>query len=184
LRALVLVKPIPDLQNLSISRSLNRVFENGPRLMDPRAAPPIQAAVDGGATVIALSVGHPDDTDGLRRALAMGATEAVLLAHPQGRLLDAAAVVGAIVAECPECDVIFAGSPMGQVGPRLAEALGWAFSRQSKPAPRTVHVIGPEVSARLPSALSILKAARQPIQVLEARPGPAAVQVRSMEVTP
>ena len=184
MKILVLVKPVPDLDQLSVSRSQNRVFEKSKRLMNPADAHPVQAAVDSGAPVTALSVAHPDDVDGLRRALAMGAAEAVLVAHAGARDFDAAMVAGAILEARGEAECIFAGGPTGQVGPRLAEALGWKLSFEAKPAARTVHVIGPDVEAKLPAALAIIKAARRPIRSVEAKPGERRTRVRSMELTP
>ena len=176
MKTLVLVKPVPDLTQLSVSRAQGRVFEKSRRLMNPLDAPAVQAAVDAG-TATALSVAHPDDTDGLRRALAMGAAEAVLVAHPDAREFDEAMVVGAILAARGDAERIVAGP--GQVGPRLAEALGWELS--SEPRPRTVHVVtgGP---AKLPSAIALIKAARKLIATVAAQPGERRVEVRGMEI--
>jgi electron transfer flavoprotein alpha/beta subunit len=179
LNVIVLVKPVPDLTQLSVSASQGRVFEKGKRLMNPADAAAIQAAVDGGGPVTALSVAHTDDTDGLRRGLAMGAADAVLAVHTEAREFDASMVTGAILAIRGDAECIFAGP--GQIGPRLAEALGWALSTDPKPAPRTVHVIG-DYPARLPAAIALIKAARKPIRTVEARPGPRTVVVRSMEL--
>lgn len=177
MKILALVKPVPDLMQLSVSRAQGRVFEKGKRLMNPLDAPAVQAAVDAGSTT-ALSVAHPDDADGLRRALAMGAAGAVLVEHPEAREFDEAMVTGAILASRGDAEAIVCGP--GQVGPRLAEALGWMLA--DAPAPNTVCVVAAGV-AKLPSAIALIKAARMPIANVEAQPGARAVEVRGMELS-
>lgn len=177
MKTLVLVKPVPDLAQLSVSRGQGRIFEKGRRLMNPLDAPAVQAAVDAGGPVVAMSVAHPDDVDGLRRALAMGAAEAVLVAHADAREWDEAMVVGAILAVRGDAEGIVCGP--GQVGPRLAEALGWELAPAPKPQAVCVVAGG---TAKLPAAIALVKAARRPIARLEAQPGARAVEIRGMEL--
>ncbi|MFN2226553.1 MAG: electron transfer flavoprotein subunit beta/FixA family protein, partial [Anaerolineae bacterium] len=85
-------------------------------------------------TVVALSLGESRADDALREALAMGCDEAYLLcddAFHEADLSAVSAALAAAVAKLGGADLVLAGreagdSGAGQVGPRLAEALGYA----------------------------------------------------------
>jgi electron transfer flavoprotein beta subunit len=83
--------------------------------------------------VTVISLGNDDATDSLKKALAMGANEAILINDPA--LADvgsqgAAKVVAAAIKKLGNVDVVFCGKQStddetGQFGPALARFLGW-----------------------------------------------------------
>jgi len=83
--------------------------------------------------VTVISLGSDDATDSLKKALAMGANEAVLINDPA--LADvgaqgAAKVVAAAIKKLDKVDIVFCGKQStddetGQFGPALARFLGW-----------------------------------------------------------
>lgn len=85
-----------------------------------------------GGSVTALSLGPPSAEEVLRKALAVTADQAVLLADPAFALLDPAGVATALAAAARRLqpDLILTGRQAGdvehgQTGAMLAEALGW-----------------------------------------------------------
>ncbi|MBI3099824.1 MAG: hypothetical protein HYY93_16555 [Planctomycetes bacterium] len=139
---IALVKPVPDLANLSISRGQQAIFEKSKRLLNPadesavEAALLWRAALGGAVTVLALV--SERDIEVIRKPLAMGAEAAVAVVETSvadalsgggapALLLSAAirkiAGAGPAVICCGP-----GGRPGGgsaQTGPRIAEALGW-----------------------------------------------------------
>ncbi len=92
----------------------------------------VQLKERNGARVVAVALGGRPSEDGLRRALAMGADEALRVEAGEAGDLDpfgvAAALAGAIRRSGP-VDLVLCGRTgadwdRGQVGPMLAEALG------------------------------------------------------------
>jgi electron transfer flavoprotein beta subunit len=87
-----------------------------------------------GSRVIALTLGEATASDVLHEALAMGADEAVLLSDPTFAGSDAFAVAYVLslgVSKIGQVDLVLCGSRSwddlgGQVGPQVAELLGWA----------------------------------------------------------
>lgn len=87
-----------------------------------------------GGTVTALCLGAPSATTALRKALAMGADQAVLLSDPPLLASDAFGVASALAAAIRKrgsFDLVLAGCESGDwasraVGPLLAEELGTA----------------------------------------------------------
>jgi electron transfer flavoprotein beta subunit len=86
-----------------------------------------------GGTVTILSLGPQEWKEQLRRALAMGATDALLLSDPAFAQLDvlgAARVVAAAITQLGAVDLIICGrnstdDESGAFGPSLARLLGW-----------------------------------------------------------
>jgi electron transfer flavoprotein beta subunit len=86
-----------------------------------------------GGTVTVLSLGPAAWTEQLRRALAMGATEARLLSDPAFAALDilgAARAVAAAIKKLSDVDLIICGrnstdDETGAFAPALARTLGW-----------------------------------------------------------
>jgi electron transfer flavoprotein beta subunit len=138
MRILVLVKQILDPKGVTVRRDKERIFVNVEEyIVDPASKAAIEAALclkDNGDEVIALSVGEARADDALREALAMGCDAATLLNDPAFGDADVAAVtriLAAAVEKLGGADLIVAGreagdTGAGQVGPRLAESLGYA----------------------------------------------------------
>src|SRR5215216_5700748 len=86
-----------------------------------------------GGKVTSLSLGPEAWKEQIRRALAMGATDALLLSDPSFAALDvlgAARTVAAAITKLGDVDLVIAGrnstdDESGAFGPALARALGW-----------------------------------------------------------
>jgi electron transfer flavoprotein beta subunit len=138
MKAVVLVKQILDPKGITVRRDKERIFVNVEEyIVDPASKAAIEAALrvkGGGDEVVALSVGKPRADDALREALAMGCDKAYLLSDPAFDDADISVTVrilAAAVEKLGGADLIVAGresgdTGAGQVGPRLAEALGYA----------------------------------------------------------
>jgi electron transfer flavoprotein beta subunit len=142
MKIIVLVKQILDPTGVTVRRDKERIFVNREDyIIEPGSKAAIEAALrikDAGgespATVTALSLGELRADDALREALAMGCDGAYLLsddAFHEPDLSAATAILAAAVAKLGGADLVLAGreagdSGAGQVGPRLAEALGYA----------------------------------------------------------
>ncbi len=140
MRVLVPVKPILDPAGFVVNRKAGRIFVNEENFVtNPVDRRALEAALrlkdSHRAEVIVTSVGSPRADDALREALAMGADQAILVTDPACEQLDEVSVTRALAAVirclggvelvCPAQVALDTGG--AQVGPRLAEALGWAF---------------------------------------------------------
>ncbi|RPI51268.1 MAG: electron transfer flavoprotein subunit beta [Chloroflexi bacterium] len=140
MKIIALVKQILDPAGISVRRDKERVFINKEEyIVGPGSKAAIEAALrlkcEGEEhTVVALSLGRRQADDALREALAMGCDSAVLVADEALKDADTAVAVRALAAAVQKlggADLIIAGrasgdTGTGQVGPRLAEALGYA----------------------------------------------------------
>ncbi len=140
MKIIALVKQILDPAGISVRRDKERVFINKEEyIVGPGSKAAIEAALqlkcDGEEhTVVALCLGKPQAEDALREALAMGCDSAYLIADKALKDADTAVAVRALAAAVQKlggADLIVAGrqsgdTGSGQVGPRLAEALGYA----------------------------------------------------------
>ena len=148
MRVIVPIKQILDPRGILVRRDKERVFINREEyIIDPASKAAIEAALcirdamrtraheeaEGEPmTIVAMSVGQPQADDALREALAMGCDEAYLLSYPAFKEADVGAVtqiLAAAVRRVGGADLIIAGresgdTGSGQIGPRLAEALG------------------------------------------------------------
>lgn len=139
MKFVVLIKQILDPSGILVRRDKERVFINREEYIigsDSKAA--LEAGLRlkdaGAAELIALSVGPARAEDALREALAMGCDSAYLLADPAFDNADvslAARILAAAIQNLGGADLVIAGfasadSGSGQIGPRVAEALGYA----------------------------------------------------------
>jgi electron transfer flavoprotein beta subunit len=145
MRIIVPVKQILDPSGLTFRRDKERMFINREEyIIDPGSKSAVEAALrlkgdedEGsgglGRTVIALSVGKPQADDALREALAMGCDAAYLLSDKAFKDADISVttrILAAAIEQLGGADLIVAGresgdTGAGQIGPRLAEALGY-----------------------------------------------------------
>ncbi|MDO8390040.1 MAG: FAD-binding protein [Actinomycetota bacterium] len=135
MRAIVLVKQVPDLR-------LGGVGVHPDGTIDRAAAPPITnpadlhalaAAVQLADEVVALSMGPPLAEQALRDAIAAGAHRAVLLCDHAFAGSDTWATANALAAavrvvggaDLVLCGISALDGETGQVGPSVAQRLGW-----------------------------------------------------------
>ena len=139
MRIVVLIKQILDPGGLTFRRDKERMFVNREEyILDPGSKAAIEAALRlkgaGEAEVVALSMGLPRADDALREALALGCDTAILLsdeAFAQADVAVTARILAAAVEKLGGGDLVLAGrqsgdTAAGQIGPRLAGALGYA----------------------------------------------------------
>jgi electron transfer flavoprotein alpha/beta subunit len=139
MKVITLVKQILDPRGITVRRDKERIFVNREDyIIDPASKAAIEAAlqIEAGEdkTVLALSMGEPRADDALREALAMGCDAAHLLSDPafaQADVSVTAHVLAAAIRKLGGADLIVAGcaagdSGAGQIGPCVAEALGYA----------------------------------------------------------
>lgn len=138
MRILVILRRVLDPAGIVAHRRLRRLFINREEyLIQPADHCALEAALrikdDNGAEVVVVS-GQPEpDDDTLRRGLAMGADRAIYLSGEGFEEADDAVmarVLAKVVEQLGEADLILAGATtldtgQGQLGPRLAEAMGW-----------------------------------------------------------
>lgn len=164
---MVPIKDVPDLSNISISRSQGRIFENNPPILKPADENAIEAALslkDKSETQITvIHIGVNDKI--LRQALAMGADSAFIV-NPEG-LNDkdpyAIATILRLAIEKigPFDKIICGGSSItgnsGQTGRRLAQDLKTKvdIAKEGCNSPRT------------PNAVNLMKAFKKEIGVLK-----------------
>ncbi|GAB4124418.1 MAG: electron transfer flavoprotein subunit beta/FixA family protein [Roseiflexaceae bacterium] len=133
-----------------------------------------------GGQVTVLSIGGDDTKESLRRALAMGATDALLLSDPslEGTdVLGAARAAAAAIRKLGNVDLVICGrnstdDESGAFGPSLARLLGWAQATYvGKVHDLAGGVVKVErhledqiqtVAARLPALLSFVKGSNEP----------------------
>jgi electron transfer flavoprotein beta subunit len=146
MRIIVLIKQILDPAGVTVRRDKERIFINREEyIVDPGSKAAVEAALrlkGEGDEVLALSVGKPRTDDALREALAMGCDAAYLLTDAAFEDVDVSAIVrvlAAAVRKLGDADPSTSSGPClivagresgdtgaGQVGPRLAGALGYA----------------------------------------------------------
>jgi electron transfer flavoprotein beta subunit len=138
MKIVVPIKQILDPRGITVRRDKERIFINREEfIIGPGSKAALEAALrlkDGGeATVVVLSMGEPQADDALREALAMGCDEAYLLsdkAFDDADISVTARILAAAVEKLGGADLILAGresgdTGAGQIGPRLAQALGY-----------------------------------------------------------
>ncbi len=138
MKIIVPIKQVLDPSGLTFRRDKERMFINREEyIIGAGSKAAIEAALrlkGDQDQVVAISMGRPQADDALREALAMGCDEAFLLsdqAFEQADVSVTARVLAAAVAELGGADLIVTGrestdTGAGQIGPRLAEALGYA----------------------------------------------------------
>lgn len=135
-----------------------------------------------GGKLTVLSMGTDEWVEQMRRALAMGATDALLLNDPAFANLDtlgAAKVVAAAIKKLGDVDLVFTGrnstdDESGAFAPALARALGWPqltyvgkvlevdpASKQIT-AERHLETVIETVTTSLPAVVSVIKDINNP----------------------
>lgn len=139
MRVVVVIGRVLDPRGIVVNRRAGRIFVNREEyILQPGDACALEAALhikDGDADieVVALPRSPLPDDDVLRQALSAGADRAVHLTGDGLEVADDAAmahVLAAAVERLGGADLLLTGATtldtgQGQLGPRLAEALGW-----------------------------------------------------------
>jgi electron transfer flavoprotein beta subunit len=138
MRIVVAVKQVLDPRGFTVNRKAERIFVNREEyIINPADKCALEAALQlkdlAGAEVIVLCGGPARAGDALRQAWAMGADRGIHLADESFAGADglvAAKLLAAAIRKLGEVDLAFTGeraldTGAGEVGPRLAEALGW-----------------------------------------------------------
>jgi electron transfer flavoprotein beta subunit len=138
MRVVVAIKQVLDPRGFTVNRKAERIFVNREDYMiNPADKCALEAALQlkdaAGAEVVVLCGGPERANEALRQAWAMGADRGIhltdkLFAGADG--LVAARLLAAAVHKLGEVDLVLTGeraldTGAGEVGPRLAEALGW-----------------------------------------------------------
>ncbi len=137
MKIVVTIKQILDPTGITVRRDKERVFINREEyILDPGSKAAIEAALQlkgDGDEIVALSMGKPQADDALREALAMGCDAAYLLSDKAFKEADISVTVRILTAAILKlggADLVLCGresgdTGAGQIGPRLAEALGY-----------------------------------------------------------
>ena len=139
LRVAVLIKQIPVAEELELGPDRRLVRTGAPLEINPYCRRAItkgvELAAEGGRCVV-FSLGPPAAEDAVREAVAAGASEGVLICDEvfagSDTLATARTLVAALRLEEP-FDLVLTGlnsvdADTGQVGPEVAELLGWPFA--------------------------------------------------------
>jgi len=185
MRVVVILGRVLDPRGIAVHRRLGRIFINREEyILHPADRCALEAALRikdaTGAEVIALPRNLFPDDDVLRQALARGADRAIYLVGQVANLpYDDAVmtrVLAAAVERLGEVSLILTGATtldtgQGQLGPRLAEALGWlqivgawqvTMQRVNESAKGTVRAVRQDgagyvtVEADLPAVVTIV----------------------------
>ena len=183
---IVLIKQVPDTAQLSGSMDGLQLMASGPRIINPwdeyAIEEGLKLAEAHGGSVTLLSLGDASAADALRRGLAMGADEAVLLADDafaNGDTLATARALAAAIRKLGHADLIIAGrssidggnyATAVQVAALLnVPALSYvAAIKAIDPAGKTITVdraveAGREtLSSRLPAVMTVVKEINEP----------------------
>jgi electron transfer flavoprotein beta subunit len=187
MKIITLIKQVPDTAQLSSNvNGLQLMSEGGPRIVNPwdeyTLETGLQLKEKHGGVVTVICLGKPDSAESLKRGLAMGADEAILLSDPllEGSdSLATARVLAAAIRKLGEFDLIITGrsaidgntaATAVQVAALLkAPQLSYvAAIKALDPAARTITVerlleAGREiVTAKLPAVISVVKEINEP----------------------
>jgi electron transfer flavoprotein beta subunit len=184
MRQIVLLKAIPDLNEIQIDQESRKPLTEGVKAkiseLDKRA---LEAAIQlrdaVGGEVLVLSMGDDKTKSALLSALAMGADGAYIVNVPELKGIDTNAtskVLEAAVKEIGEYDLIVSGemtldSLSSQIGPRLAELLGlpqvtyvkeMSVANGKVRATRDLEDMDQIVEASLPALVTVVREINEP----------------------
>jgi len=138
MRIVVAIKQVLDPTGFTVNRKAEKIFVNREEyIINPADQCALEAALQlkdvTGAEIIVLCGGPERANEAIRQAWAMGADRGIHLTDPLFAGADglaAAKLLAAAIRKLGEVDLALTGdraldTSAGEVGPRLAEALGW-----------------------------------------------------------
>lgn len=135
MKTITLIKPVPDVSKIKISKSQGKIFETDKQIMNSYDRVGLQLALELkqklGGTVAVISICDTSNTDILREAYALGADTCFNLWEESFKTNDAfvnTKLLGEAIKKIGTFDLIICGVKSdsgfgGQTGPRLAEYL-------------------------------------------------------------
>jgi electron transfer flavoprotein beta subunit len=184
MKVIVPIKQVYDPGTVRVSRSRGILdTRQGELILNPGDRYGLEEALtlkdEGGAHVVAITMGPAEAEDILREALAMGVDEAVLLTDEGFSSVDASAavmIVGEAIKKIGDCDLILTGyrslsEGTGEFAPRLAQYLGHpqivrashlAVTNGTVSARRTLSSGYAAMEALLPAVVSVDQGANTP----------------------
>ncbi len=174
MKIVVCIKEVPDSAATLVAEDGQASWGDAPLVINPWDEYAVEAALNQGGDVIALSVGGEDAKIALKHALAMGCKEAVLVSDDALDAMDtqaAAKVLAAAIRKIGDVDMAFFGrqaidGDAGITPAQTARVLGWAsltLAASIEVADGTVKVERSleegkqNVSAKLPAVFSLVK---------------------------
>ena len=133
MKIIALLKPIPDLSNIKVSKGRGLVFELNPRIMNPADRNALEFALTVKdkipCEITAITLGDEKAGSLIKEAIAMGADKGILLedaTFTEGDGLANAYVLSLAIKKLGSFDLIVCGNSaeddsIGEIGPRLAE---------------------------------------------------------------
>lgn len=177
----VCVKQVPDSAAKLVAIDGKANWGDSPLVINPWDEYAVEAALQQAeahnGTVTAFSIGGENSKEALKHALAMGASDAVLISDESLSQMDSqvtSRVLAAAIKKLGDVDLAFLGrqaidTDTGLAAAQTARLLGWpaltlvAVINSVDPSARTIHVQRSAeegrltVSARLPAVISIVK---------------------------
>ncbi|HNQ35316.1 MAG TPA: electron transfer flavoprotein subunit beta/FixA family protein [bacterium] len=202
-KIIVFIKQVPDTMEVRIDPETNRIIREGvPSIINPYDRYAMEAALrlkeSFGSRAVVACMGPPQAEAALREAMSLGFDQAILLSSRDFAGSDTLATsytLAALVRKLAPVDVVVCGreamdGSTGQVGPEMAEHLGWPFlgfvskveelkegrlrvNRMMEdhyeeiegPLPLVMTVVKEIAEPRLPSLRGLLQAKKAQIQV-------------------
>jgi len=186
MKIVVLMKQTPDTAQLSASMDGLQLMAGGPRIINPWDEYAIEEGLKlreaHGGSVTLLCLGDPAAAEALKRGLAMGADEAVLLSDPAfdgGDTLATARALAAAIRKLGDVDLVIAGRSSIDGGnhatavqtaamldvPQLSYVAAITAvdpAAQTITVERAIDTGRQTVSSRLPAVMSVVKEINEP----------------------
>lgn len=185
MKIIALLKPIPDLSNIKISKGRGLVFELNPRIMNLADRNALEFALSikdkMPSEITAVILGDEKAGSLLKEAIAMGADKGVLLedaTFAEGDGLANAYVLSLAIKKLGSFDFIVCGNTaeddsIGEIGPRLAEIFDIeqaAFAATLNSITEKTVIVGrgfgsdklSDVEIDLPAVVAVVKDANKP----------------------
>lgn len=142
---LVCIKQVPSVSHVKIDRETNNIIREGvPSIINPADKHSMEEALklkdQFGAHITVITMGAPDAEKSLKKCLALGADKAYLVsdrAFAGSDTLATSYTLSSAIKYLGDFDVIFTGSyatdgDTGQVGPEIAEMMGYSLISYAK----------------------------------------------------
>jgi len=174
LKIVVCIKEVPDSAATLVAEDGQATWGDAPLVINPWDEYAVEAALNMGGDVTAISMGGEDAKTALKHALAMGCKEAILVSDDALANIDTqgtAKVLAAAIQKVGDVEMAFFGKQAidGDAGitpVQSARVLGWAaltlastieLDGESVKVERSIEEGRQTVSAALPAVLSIVK---------------------------